>query len=84
MSPDGSRLYVLCTGSHSFAIINTTTNAVIRTISVGNNPIGIAVSPDGSRIYVTDQQASVFVIDAATGILIANIITGSTPTGVYR
>jgi len=39
------------------SVIDTTRNAVTATIPVGSFSIaGLALSPDGSRLYVTDQM----------------------------
>ena len=37
-------------------MINTATNHVIATIGVGSDPDGVAVSPDGTRAYVTNES----------------------------
>ena len=37
------------------SVINTATNHVIATIGVGGYPAGVAVSPDGTRAYVTNE-----------------------------
>ncbi|ORV84946.1 YncE family protein [Mycolicibacterium iranicum] len=82
-SGDGSRLYVTGTvigtyGAGVVSVINTSTNSVIGTpISVGWDPEGVAVSPDGSRLYVPTRGTfdntsgelvgrGVWVIDTAT------------------
>jgi YVTN family beta-propeller protein len=39
------------------SVINTATNAVIATVPVvGANPTGVAVTPDGSKAYVTSDH----------------------------
>ena len=63
---------------------------VITTIPVGALPSAVAVSPDGSSVYVTNfgspfnQGASdtVSVIDTATNTVTATIPVGSNPHGV--
>ena len=35
-------------------MIATATNTVVATIPVGNGPVGVAVTPDGSKVYVTN------------------------------
>ena len=44
--------------SNSVTVIDTTTNMVITTIAVGIVPVGVAVTPDGSKVYVSEQAAN--------------------------
>jgi DNA-binding beta-propeller fold protein YncE len=37
-------------------VIDTTTNTVIKTFNLGVVASSIAVSPDGTRAYVTDRE----------------------------
>ena len=39
------------------SVIDTTTNTVTATIPVGSLPFGVAVSPDGSTVYVANFAA---------------------------
>ena len=56
VSSDGKRVYV-GNGNGTVSVIDTTRNAVTATIPVGSFSIaGLALSPDGSRLYVTDQM----------------------------
>ena len=49
------------------SVIATATNTVTATIAVGGAPGGVAVSPDGSTVYVANQSDNtVSVIAAAT------------------
>ena len=47
LSPDGTRLYVLCQGADEVRVLNAATGAVVRTIPVGHVPRGFSFSPDG-------------------------------------
>ncbi|HJT91311.1 MAG TPA: beta-propeller fold lactonase family protein, partial [Mycobacterium sp.] len=57
-------------------------------IAVGNSPNGVAVSPDGSTVYVTNfgdlssGGNTVSVIDAATTTVVATITVGGNPANV--
>ncbi len=54
-SVDGGRyLYVACNGDNSLAVIDTTTNAVIKRIPVGYFPYGVSVSADGTKVTVSN------------------------------
>jgi YVTN family beta-propeller protein len=51
--------------------------------SVGTLPDGVAVSPDGKRVYVTLNAANVVVaVDMATGQIVASTRTGIAPGAV--
>jgi YVTN family beta-propeller protein len=80
---NGNRLYVANTGTTSgqvsvydlssptYAQIDTTPGGAINSIAVGTNPTAIAISPDGSTIYVastgTSGQVSVIAYNSGTG-----------------
>jgi len=61
---------------------------VVATVSEGPNPLGVAVAPDGSRVYVANWSNSysvgtVGVIDTATNTVVTHILTaGLNPVGV--
>ena len=75
--------YVTNSSSSSVSVIDAATNAVIATIGVGNRPIGVAFTPNGSRVYVANSGSdSVSVIDTATNTVIANVDVGSFPQGL--
>jgi DNA-binding beta-propeller fold protein YncE len=45
------------------SVINTATKTVIKTITVGSTAAGLAVSPDGTHLYVANPfDASITVI----------------------
>lgn len=80
-SPDGSRAYV--STETGVAVIDTASGQVIRTIPDPAGPQGIAVSPDGKTLYVTNPNADgLWVINAAAGQVTARIPAGAEPYGV--
>ena len=46
-------------GDNTVSVINTATNTVSATITVGTNPNGISVSPDGSKVYVANENGAI-------------------------
>ena len=70
------------------SVIDTTTNQVVATIPVGDNPRAVAVTPDSTRAYVANagSQAgldTVSVIDTNTNTAIGSPITvGDNPQGI--
>jgi YVTN family beta-propeller protein len=54
--------YITNFSDNTVSVINTKTNTVIGSpISVGANPFAVAVSPDGTRVYITPDLNSVEV-----------------------
>ena len=77
--------YITNLGSNTVSVIDTKTNKVTATIPVGAGPLGVAVSPDGSKVYITndnDNPGTVSVIDTATNTVTATIPVGVAPVGV--
>ena len=52
ISPDGLTGYVTNNGNGLVSVINIATGAVDHTINVGGSPDHLAISPDGSTLYV--------------------------------
>lgn len=76
--------YVANEFSNTVSVIDTAANAVVGSpIPVGTHPYGIAITPDGSRAYVTNEDLtsnSVSVIDTGTNSTVGSPIpAGETP-----
>jgi YVTN family beta-propeller protein len=76
--------YIPNFGSNNVSVIDTATNTVIGSpVPVGSFPIGVAVNPAGTRVYVANEiGGTVSVIDTATNTVVATIPVGSFPIGV--
>jgi len=70
--------------SNNVTVIDTITNKVVTTIEVGLAPSGVAVAPDGTKVYVANEtvNGTVSVIDTATNAVSATIAVGNNPIGV--
>lgn len=61
----------------------TSTPGGFTTVGVGKTPIDVALSPDGSTAFVTNNQsASVSVVNTASNTVTATIPTASLPFGI--
>src|SRR5215469_16917540 len=72
--------YVTNSGSGTVSVIDTATNTVVATVPVGSDPNGVAITPDGTRTYVTGSPTS--VIDTSTNTVVATVPVGGNPSGV--
>ncbi|MEN6551620.1 MAG: hypothetical protein ABFC34_01900, partial [Methanobacterium sp.] len=58
--------YITNADSNSISVIDTTTNKVTATISVGSNPMGVVINPNGTKVYVGNAHSNdVSIIDTA-------------------
>ncbi|WP_255286754.1 MULTISPECIES: YncE family protein [unclassified Bacillus (in: firmicutes)] len=81
--PNGARVYVTNFNSGTVSVIDTATNTVTATITVGAYPDDIAFKPDGTRAYVVNYGSnSVSVIDTSTNRVVAIIPVGMVPYAV--
>src|SRR6476646_2353172 len=80
--------YVTNFNGTSVSVIDTGTNtAAPSTIPVGNAPAGLAITPDGSRAYVTNRFAgppgTVSVIDTSTNTVVGTpTVVGNGPSAI--
>ena len=78
-SPTGSRLYVSNFISNTISVFDANTFAAIDTIAVTLNPFSLAISADGTRLYVGHYQKSITVINTGTRAVIATIPLDAVP-----
>jgi YVTN family beta-propeller protein len=67
------------TSPGTVSVIDTTTNAVTGTIAVGSFPFGVAVSPDGSSLYVANARSGTVSVIAAAGNAVINVPGSCSP-----
>jgi YVTN family beta-propeller protein len=81
----GQRAYVANFETNDVTVIDAATHAVVATVPVGAGPFGVAATPDGRFVYVTNSGGpaySVSVINTATDSVIATLPAMPTPLGV--
>jgi YVTN family beta-propeller protein len=85
--------YVAHSQSHSLTVVNIPANKTVSRIEIGNSsfssltqvasyPQRVAVTPDGSRAYVTDGNTSIWAVDTSSNSVIAKLPAGSEPTSL--
>ena len=98
ITPDGKYVYVTAMNNNNnnrviagtVSVISTATNAIVGDpITVGNSPLGIAVTPDGKYVYVANTNlfngnnsgtpGSISVISTATNMLLTSFLVGLNP-----
>ena len=59
---------------NAVSVIDTHSNTVVGTVPVGQLPLGMAVHPDGSHVYVANFSSNdVSVIDTSRHVVVATI-----------
>src|ERR1035437_276420 len=71
------------TNDTTVTVIDVSTNAITATIQVGSQPLGVSVSLDGTKVYITNiGNNTVSVINALTNTVTATIPVGISPFGL--
>ena len=64
-------------------MIHTATNAVVATVLVGTKPVGVAITPDGTKVYVAYLGSNTVSVIARPGNLVATtVMVGSGPDAI--
>src|SRR5262245_36889622 len=68
--------------SGTVSVIDTASQTVVRTIEVGLHPTGMALSPSGDRLYVTNANSdTVSVVDTASDTVAKTVHVGQVGPG---
>ena len=83
-SRDGKTLYIALTDARQLALFDVARGKVAQTIPLPAEPTALALSSDGTRLYVTcgAVKSTVAVIDTATSKIVDSIPAGHTAHGV--
>jgi len=85
LSPDGSRLYVLCQQSEEVRVLDVSSYAVVKNIAVGRVPRGFSLSSDGAKLFVANSwDDTLSVIDTRTLTVTATWPVGAEPSSVVE
>ena len=82
-STQSTAMYVANFGTNTVSAINANTNVLTNNVTVGTNPIALAETPNGLKLYVANQgtnQPTSSVSSLNTADLSSNPVTGFTGT----
>jgi YVTN family beta-propeller protein len=74
--------YVTNSGDNTVSVIDTFSNTSVATVGVGRAPVSVAITPDGTRAYVTNFDNTVSVIATSGNTVVATVGVGGGPAGV--
>lgn len=77
----GKTLYIADATARTVTVFDVNTNKVTNTIVLANNPGGLAIAPDGSRLYVASgsSNGTIEIVDLALRRVVKSIPVGHTP-----
>jgi YVTN family beta-propeller protein len=83
--PDGTRAFITNENDATVSVIDTGKLEVVQTIPIGANmkPMGMAMSRDGSHLYVTTGRGNkVYDVQPSTGNVLTSFEVGERPWGI--
>jgi mono/diheme cytochrome c family protein len=80
ISLDGQNLYVACATAKQVLVFNTAQRRITKRLALPSEPSGLALSPDGTQLFVTcaGPASQVCVMDTASGKVLQTLTTGHT------
>ncbi len=93
VSPDGKRVYVAvswwrdgkraASGKERIVALDAKTLKTVRSYEAGTDPECVAVSPNGKRLYLSNEDAgTASIVDVASGKHVTTLVVGTEPEGV--
>jgi DNA-binding beta-propeller fold protein YncE len=85
VNPQATKAYVACPGTNSIAIVDLAAAKLVQHVDLGSqagNPVGLALLPDGTRLYVSTQVGRQLVIIETTPELVGPAATVSKAIGL--
>jgi YVTN family beta-propeller protein len=83
LHPTEPVLYATLPDLNSVAVINTQTLSLVDTVFIGSNPHGLAVSPDGARLFVANSGSTFLgVMDTNTLETLPSLLLPERPADV--
>jgi DNA-binding beta-propeller fold protein YncE len=79
-SPDGGTLYVACETAARIAVVDLASGTTTRTMPTPDAPLGLALSKDGGKLFVTcaAPKSTISVLDTTSGETLATHAAGYT------
>jgi YVTN family beta-propeller protein len=82
-TPDSKRVLISDLGNGDLIVLDATSRAEIKRVSLGHGCAGILIAPDGSVAYVAvSSDSNVAVVDLKTYSVTGRIPTGKGPDGL--
>ena len=85
--PDGKHAYINAENDASVVLVDSVKHETIKAISLGEpgviKPMGVLLSPDGSKLFVTSGRGQkLFILDTATNAVTSSFEVGKRPWGL--
>jgi len=82
-SPSGATAYVTNQYSNNVGVIDVASAQQVATIPTpgGESPFVVRVSPDGSRLFISTNTTTVYIVDTQTLQVIGSVQVGFAPNG---
>lgn len=66
MSTDNSKYFVTCTNTNEVRVLDASTDQLLKTIPIGNNPQQMVLSPSNNSLFVTCMNDTVTTIEVGS------------------
>src|SRR5262249_4779140 len=83
---DGQRVYVTNPNDDTLSVVRTSDfTEILPRVAVGDGPVGIAVSPDSSKVYTANFNSNtVSIVDATLLATVGTVDVSYQPNPIYQ
>lgn len=82
VNPRRHEVYVTGRTGDRLSVVDADGGGLLGAIAVAGEPLGVAVSPQGDRVWVASYRGGLTVVDPATRAVVATVRLAAGPTGV--
>jgi YVTN family beta-propeller protein len=81
-NPAGTTAYATLQTGQGLAVVDVSSNRLIKTIPLASDGFNLIVSPNGQRVYVTTADGTLYVVHAATYHVVTTLFVGAAANGL--
>jgi YVTN family beta-propeller protein len=82
INPAGTRAYATLQNGRAVVVVDVAANALLATVPLSSDGFNLALGPSGDRVYATTAAGTLYILDAASYVVLDTLNVGSAANGL--